>query len=228
MKVEGAETDYRRCRPCSGTGYYGMDPKSTCKTCGGLGITGNLVPTVRVVAGIAGPSSRAAGFTDTELRPLLQLPNRDALFGNLTELVATGAPVGVLFIDLDGFKNVNDTCGHAAGDTCLEQVALLLGRILLGRGRLYRYGGDEFVLVMPNTAAGEATATGERVRLEIERSNVGGSVALTASVGVVATDMTGLTGVKELVEGADRAVYASKKGGKNRVTCAPPSDAVIR
>lgn len=83
----------------------------------------------------------------------------------------TGA--AVIFIDLDHFKTLNDTCGHPAGDKCLERIAEIIGAIALHRGRLYRYGGDEFAVVLPNTDDAEARATAERIRRTIDAENPG-------------------------------------------------------
>ena len=94
--------------------------------------------------------------------------------------------IGVIFIDQDNFKTVNDTKGHDAGDKCLEEVARIIGSVVLHKGRLYRYAsGDEFMVVLPNVNESEAAATAERIRKAIELQNVGGSVPVTASIGVI-------------------------------------------
>ncbi len=221
--VPGQPEDYHQCKPCGASGYYHTTPRDTCKLCNGIGLTKKWYPTVTVAgADRVDPAADHLlqnGVLDGGPGGLLALPNRASLFDQLDALLKNTEPVGVLFIDLDGFKAVNDTLGHAAGDKCLEGVAVILGSVVSGRGKLYRYGGDEFVLVMPNTAREEITATGERVRREIEESNLGGALVVTASIGAISSrDADCLLGAAELVEAADKGVYISKKNGKNTVT----------
>jgi diguanylate cyclase (GGDEF)-like protein len=154
---------------------------------------------------------------------LLSLPGREILFRDVQIATHGGKIAAVIFIDLDGFKAVNDTLGHANGDKCLEKVAELLGIVAVGRGKVYRYGGDEFVLLFVNATTAEAAATGERIRSVIEAENVGGVVKVTTSIGVIGTDFLQTGTAQELVDAADKAAYVSKSDGKNRVTVGPPA-----
>lgn len=77
--------------------------------------------------------------------------------------------LSVLFIDLDGFKQVNDSQGHQAGDICLDSVVKVASEPILGKGKMYRYGGDEFVVSLPNFVSTEAEATAERIRAAIDK-----------------------------------------------------------
>ena len=152
-----------------------------------------------------------------EAPTLSQLPNRDSLQSELGVLLADNRPTAVIFIDLDNFKKVNDTLGHEAGTECLEKVVKLLASAAFKKGKLYRYGGDEFVLVLPNYESAEAKPTGERIRKAIGEGNPGGTIKVTASVGVVSSDRLQTTDPKTLLEAADGAMYSAKRSGENRV-----------
>ena len=152
---------------------------------------------------------------------LLKLPGRDSLFRDVQSLIGDNQTFAIAFIDLDAFKNVNDSLGHAAGDRCLEAVAAIFGRIAVRRGKVYRYGGDEFVLLLPNATGSEAAATAERLRSEVEQAQLGGTPSVTTSIGVVGSDVLSAQTAQEIVAAADSAAYTSKKTGKNRVTVGP-------
>jgi two-component system cell cycle response regulator len=128
----------------------------------------------------------------------------------------------VVVIDVDRFKSVNDTHGHDAGDHVLREVARRIQRNTRGIDLACRLGGEEFVIVMPDTGMERARQVGERVRaciagedFEIER---GLRVAVTASVGVATLGEADT--FPEMFKRADRALYAAKRGGRNRVVAA--------
>ena len=128
-------------------------------------------------------------------------------------------------IDIDRFKEVNDTAGHPHGDFCLEQVAQLLqNSVRIGVDTVARYGGEEFCAILPDADEQQAAAIGERARKSIENAvlpGVHGSV-LTVSAGAAA--IRGRIGSrftpKDLVANADQALFAAKRAGRNRVICA--------
>jgi diguanylate cyclase (GGDEF)-like protein len=136
----------------------------------------------------------------------------------------SGRPLSLLFVDLDGFKAINDTYGHLCGSRALVEAAL----IIRGSGRetdvVARFGGDEFALVLPETGAEGALAVGTRLRdkvanhpfLAADRLNI----HLTASVGV-ATFPDAAGSAEELIKAADAAMYEVKKVGKNGIQAAP-------
>ena len=131
--------------------------------------------------------------------------------------------LSVLFVDIDHFKSINDTHGHAAGDTVLKQVSDVLRRELQATDLLGRYGGEEFVIVLPGRNGDDARQLGERIRAAIElvRLDVEGkAIRLTVSVGV-ATRLPMATEPAAAVARADQALYAAKRGGRNRVNVAP-------
>lgn len=165
------------------------------------------------------------GTLTTELQGLVEtleiddgaMGSKEQLLPQVEASLATGKPTAVVFIDLDGFKAVNDTHGHDVGDSCLDAVIRAIGEAIDKKGRLFRNGGDEFVVLLPNSTSAEAIASAERVREEIERAAA--QYAVTASVGVASTDVHPV-GAPELVNLADQAMYVSKKAGKNRATYA--------
>jgi diguanylate cyclase (GGDEF)-like protein len=149
---------------------------------------------------------------------LLKLPNKDALLTDLKNAVTRGSEIAVIVIDLDKFKEVNDTRGHPEGDRCLDDVVKAIGGTLGRKGTLYRWGGDEFAITLPDFSTSEATVTAERVRTTIEEAKAGRDICVTASVGVCGSDRLQTPQAETLLELADKAMYASKRNGKNRVT----------
>jgi diguanylate cyclase (GGDEF)-like protein len=149
---------------------------------------------------------------------LSELPKKEALLKDLQDGLARSLEIAVIVIDLDRFKEVNDTKGHPEGDRCLENLVKAIGGALGRKGTLYRWGGDEFAISLPDFSTDEALATAERMRRTIEEAKAGGDIPVTASVGVCATDRLEDPQPETLLESADKAMYASKKNGKNRVT----------
>jgi len=128
----------------------------------------------------------------------------------------SGRPLSLLFVDLDGFKQVNDTLGHAAGDELLTRIGEALRSILRDSDVLARIGGDEFALILPDTDAAEARHAADRI-LEAfrDRPFVGeqrGPVPIAASIGIATFPADGRTGT-ELIAAADAALYQVKRGG---------------
>jgi diguanylate cyclase (GGDEF)-like protein/PAS domain S-box-containing protein len=165
-----------------------------------------------------------AALTD----PLTGLHNRRGLEGRSEALHFRpgGAPVTQVWImvDIDHFKRVNDTYGHEAGDEVLKAVAEALRSTARGADLVARFGGEEFVLVLPDTSAELAVRIAERLRLAIEAlsTDVGGQIIrVTASFGVA--QRAAQESQLEVLERADAALYSSKKGGRNRVTMSTPS-----
>jgi diguanylate cyclase (GGDEF)-like protein len=143
---------------------------------------------------------------------------QELLTAELEEVKRYGGAVGLLMLDLDDFKSINDNFGHQQGDAVLRAVARVLRESSREADTPVRYGGDELAVILPRTPLQGAFAIGERVRLAIEDlrvPQVGGALALqlTASIGVSASS----TGDKDaLISGADQALYTAKREGKNR------------
>ncbi|MEZ5231245.1 MAG: EAL domain-containing protein [Acidimicrobiales bacterium] len=148
--------------------------------------------------------------------PLTGLGNRAAAIDQLQRLLDAGTSVGVLFIDLDGFKAVNDSFGHAAGDKVLVEVARRLRLLLSGDSLVARLGGDEFLLLVPGADEAAAAAVGATVIDAVSRAVVDRDhrYVVAASVGVA----LGRTGdAHDLIRDADQATYRAKELGKGRV-----------
>lgn len=137
--------------------------------------------------------------------------------------IRSSRPVSVLFIDLDGFKSINDTHGHLFGSRALVEAAGVIRACARETDVVSRFGGDEFALVLPDTGSDGAVYVGERIRERLaahrflERDGL--SIALTASVGV-ATLPDVATTAEGLIQAADRAMYFVKDRGKNGIRAA--------
>ena len=156
--------------------------------------------------------------------PLTGLPNRalleDRLDHAITRCKRDGEKIALLMLDLDRFKSVNDTYGHQAGDAVLKQLALILKGEAREIDRVGRYGGEEFMLLLPGTALDSAVTFAERVRKEVEGHTFtfeGGSLNRTASFGVSAVPHPRIRDCEALVRAADDALYVAKETGRNRV-----------
>lgn len=138
---------------------------------------------------------------------------------------ADGESLAVLLVDVDYFKSLNDACGHVYGDACLRDLARLCAESARHSEDLVaRYGGEEFVVLLSGCHAHEAQQIGERLRRRIESLQLRhpespASAFLTVSVGVAATHPQAVQPPEILVAHADRALYAAKRQGRNRVVC---------
>lgn len=132
----------------------------------------------------------------------------------------SGVPVGLMMMDVDRFKQVNDTHGHTVGDQVLRTLATELGVVLRNYDSLGRYGGEEFMVVVPGCGLPESTDLAERVRAHVESRPIaikGGSISITVSIGVAAvSDMRNFL-PEPLLQEADDALYRAKQSGRNRV-----------
>ncbi len=133
----------------------------------------------------------------------------------LERSVREGSPFSLIMLDLDEFRTVNNDLGHQAGDTLLRQIAGALVHAGRDTDLVFRYGGDEFTFLLPNTEAAGALQVAERARLAV--SSIGGPVS--ASVGVATFPQDGTTATDALLA-ADRACYVAKRGGRDRIVTA--------
>lgn len=128
-----------------------------------------------------------------------------------------GRPLSLGMIDLDHFKKINDTGGHLAGDAWLKLVAEVVGAQLRSSDRVYRYGGEEIAVMLPETAEDDAAVLFERIRAAIEGvRGPDAAPSATASIGV-AELRPGMLEPEDLIGSADRALYAAKRAGRNLV-----------
>lgn len=162
----------------------------------------------------------------TDLDTLTGLPLLKSLNVHLGDLVKealeNAAPLGVVMVDVDNFKRVNDTHGHPAGNNVLREIAARLTSVVRGKGAAYRYGGEEMALLLPNHTLDEALAVAERARHLIAATPCAG-ITVTASFGVaIAPDHA--SDAASLIVCADNALYDAKGRGRNLVRFAgePP------
>ena len=169
-------------------------------------------------------------------RLLSEVSSRDSLTGlynrwfvmekidsELNRSLRHGSPMSLLMLDVDHFKRINDTWGHAAGDQVLQGI----GKLLRDCCRVYdvpgRYGGEEFCIVLPETKIGNTSVVAERIRRRLEDTELqcgDTSIAVTASIGIAGMDTPDdgdSLSPAGLIERADRALYSAKNRGRNRV-----------
>lgn len=165
---------------------------------------------------------------DSVLDGLTGMLNRRSLSSRVLELSEqasiTGEPIGLIIADLDHFKNVNDTHGHAVGDAVLVDVAYTIRKELRAFDLAYRLGGEEFMVVLPGATAKESRGLAERLRAAVERTPAGG-LSVTMSCGV-ASSGGGTFDYHSTFDAADAALYRAKQAGRNRVEAEGDSLAV--
>jgi diguanylate cyclase (GGDEF)-like protein len=135
-------------------------------------------------------------------------------------------PLSLAMIDIDFFKKVNDTYGHAVGDEVLKAVANRYRESVRSTDLVARYGGEEFAVMMPETELPDACVFAEKIRMLIENMTVqtqAGEVRVTVSVGVASVPLSHIHNAKELIIAADRALYRAKKSGRNQVQAEKPT-----
>ena len=209
---------YARADDAEGLFYYGLAP--------------SMVAAAVLIA--LGTSDRvraqSLALTDAERRaqtdPLTGVLNRRSLIERLDAACmraqARGLPISVLFIDLDHFKQINDTHGHAAGDACLSGIIAPIQAELRQSDVIGRYGGEEFVVILSGADATAAHPIAERICRRVSEVRIEGfgpAINLTCSIGVASSDTLGVWG-QHLIAHADTAQYAAKRSGRNRVQLA--------
>src|SRR4051812_37968152 len=161
--------------------------------------------------------------------PLTGLPNHrtvhEQLARELRRARGIAAPLAVVALDLDHFKSLNDTFGHAEGDSVLQAIAAALSEQVSGRQMVGRVGGEEFVLVLPETPAAEAFAVAERCRAAIAELSVHGTI-VSCSAGVAAFPEDDVTGTR-LLELADGALYWAKSSGRAQTRRFDPREVIL-
>jgi two-component system cell cycle response regulator len=179
---------------------------------------------VRIRAG------RRIGELEQELRKradhdaLTGIFNRGAIIETLQAEISRQArgldPVSIIFADLDHFKRTNDEYGHLAGDAVLREVSRRVGAVLRPYDSLGRYGGEEFLIVLPACDSGGAVEVAERVRKVVAAHPVAtdfGAISSSLSVGVAVADKGQAISLNGLIKQADIALYRAKQRGRNRV-----------
>jgi diguanylate cyclase (GGDEF)-like protein len=162
--------------------------------------------------------------------PLTGMLNRKALANRVVELAqqseVTRQPVGLILADIDRFKEVNDSHGHAAGDAVLKDFAYLMRKCLRAFDLSYRVGGEEFLVMLPGADAGHCFELAEELRVAIAAETLGDGVTLTASFGVSSSPGDARFDYDRVFAAADEALYQAKSTGRNRVRQSPPGGPV--
>jgi diguanylate cyclase (GGDEF)-like protein len=151
----------------------------------------------------------------------------DILKRELARVNREGTPVGIAMADLDHFKRVNDTYGHMAGDAVLREAAKRMLSLVRPYDAIGRYGGEEFLIVVPGCDAQGVLAAANRIRLSISEEPVttpDAIISVTISLGATVTDEAQKTDMTSLIRIADAALYTAKGSGRNRVELAPLAD----
>lgn len=163
---------------------------------------------------------------------LTKLLNRAEILASLKRELSRGErdgrPVAMIMADLDHFKKVNDSLGHAAGDAVLREVAERLKSDLRPYDLVGRYGGEEFLIILPNCSLPIATRRADEIRCRVCKDAVVttfATVPVTVSMGVTASDAGQGLAIEDLLQQADEALYIAKKNGRNRVQA---SSALVR
>ncbi|MEO5884810.1 MAG: diguanylate cyclase [Candidatus Limnocylindrales bacterium] len=184
----------------------------------GQGMVGRLERAINLTAARLTESHDAA-TTDR----LTQIPNRGSVVATLIQEVGRAErhdrPLSIAFVDIDHFKDINDMHGHQVGDDVLRIVAGIFRSNLRASDVVGRYGGEEFMLVLPESTPEEATDVAEKARIMVERhrfqGKVGSPVRVTISIGIAGGSGRALQ-VDPLIRAADQAMYAAKSLGRNQ------------
>jgi diguanylate cyclase (GGDEF)-like protein len=134
--------------------------------------------------------------------------------------------MATLMIDIDHFKKINDTHGHAAGDEAIKRIAEIVGRTIRTTDKAARFGGEEFVVLLREIDQATVLMLAERIRKTIEVTTIqseSGAIPATVSIGLALLDERDRD-VQDMIERADRALYIAKKTGRNRVVLMPGTD----
>ncbi len=156
----------------------------------------------------------------SRIDPLTRVENRRALFESAARAKSFsdrhGLPLSIAYLDLDGFKELNDRLGHGVGDKLLAVVAAKIREALRPTDAIGRMGGDEFVLILPESDRESSARILSRVRIDLDRAMRKRRWPITFSIGLVSFTPP-LRSVSEMIRAADDAMYAAKSAGKDRV-----------
>lgn len=150
----------------------------------------------------------------------------ETLQREIAQAFRSGRPLGIVMIDVDQFKEVNDAHGHSAGDAALQALGALLAANTRGGDVACRYGGEEFVLALPGATLEVARERAEQLRLAVEALRVehaGAILSMTISAGIACYPVHGAR-ADQVLDSADQALYQAKNGGRNRCVVRPVED----
>ncbi len=186
-----------------------------------LGVTRDITKRKRAEAQLRCELTSMAQLASTDL--LTSAWNRrhfeDVVEGEMHRATRYGQPLSLLMLDIDHFKRVNDTYGHAKGDLVLREVSDCVRAAIRVSDSLTRWGGEEFMVLMPNTGLSSATKLAERIRESIAAHAFEGVGQVTASIGLA--EYLPTDPLQKWVQRADQAMYRAKRGGRNQVSADP-------
>ena len=214
-----------------------LGPRETITRKSRIIVEGNhyLIGVIHDITEVTEQNRRLAEATDVLERQAIELEhfsatdmltgcmNRRALFSYADELMDSTTSVGVVAIDLDHFKAVNDTYGHEAGDEALRHIVATTLEIIRSDDVIARRSGEEFIVLLPGADETKTNGIAERIRAAIAASPTGfgsNSIPLTASLGVVHHEGNETAGFKELLRLADERLYEAKRSGRNMAVSA--------
>jgi diguanylate cyclase (GGDEF)-like protein len=213
---------------------FGIDPEGTLHhpvlLLVSAALLANVVATVSAIT-----SAEIEHRAEANIDSLTGLMNRNALQIRFMELAEqarrSDSPIALIVCDLDRFKAVNDTHGHERGDRVLRETANAMRSVLRTFELIYRYGGEEFVVILPGATLADGAQAAERIRLAVAAARPG-ALNVTLSAGVSAA-IGSATELATLFGAADKALYRAKHEGRNRVattrhTMVPPSQVDVR
>ena len=227
LPVEFEETFWSASKQCNRTGYtfkrpiYDANGHPQYLVCVTIDITDRKLAQEALL--LSEKKLLAMATTD----PLTNLPNRRQFLSSLTDEFEKvrrlyGQPGSVAMLDLDFFKQVNDTHGHAGGDAVLKHFAKLMRSTLRKIDTPARVGGEEFAIILPGTDSASARTFTERLRKAVSKTPVkhdGKTISVTVSIGIATMDTRDSTADETLLR-ADEALYRAKRNGRNRVELA--------
>lgn len=181
------------------------------------------IQSIASLAAIAIGNANLVEMTTTDMMTHLKL--KHYFFNVLTDKIDLSinqhTPISVLMLDIDHFKNFNDTYGHACGDYVLQEVAHIISDGVRTHDLAGRYGGEEFVVMLYNTESTTAMMVAERIRKKIEKKAFryeDKEFHVTISIGAAVLQKNDILSAKQLVDNADQALYVSKNSGRNKVS----------
>jgi len=210
---------------------HGVDVREALRLLSAAGMddalaAGGSVDLQQVIDGLCALSSQDG---------LTGLANRRSFWSALEREIGRSARAGEIFgllmLDIDHFKRVNDTWGHLAGDQVLRSIAAVLTDDSRSMDTVARFGGEEFAVILPDSTPAHSRQVAERVRARIEREHIrmsaGEEISVTASIGVACSSAWSAREASDLVAAADRNLYKAKREGRNRVCCEPQANTAL-
>ncbi|VAX06848.1 diguanylate cyclase (GGDEF domain) [hydrothermal vent metagenome] len=167
-----------------------------------------------------------SALRSAHIDPLTGINNRAGMNAAIKREISLGhrhnTPMSVMMLDIDHFKRINDNYGHASGDAVLQTVAKCIKDSIRGSDAVFRFGGEEFLIVLSSTEMKGAIILAERIRQQVEQLSFGTQKGLKATASIGVTSLSSKDSITTLFERVDNALYSAKHDGRNRVVSTPP------